>query len=106
MDSSGVRLLHAYLEETLLELPWACVQQWQISRNEVLQLYVAVTSSKKPLEMDFSCLAWVTASRVFDALESFSRDSRVVSPAPVKTPLSPRASVDGKGKRGSVVTKK
>jgi hypothetical protein len=102
VDTEGVRLLHAFVEETLLELPWAALQKWQICRNEVLQLYVITSTSKKtPLEMEFACLAWVTASRVFDALESFSRDSRVtVSPPPLKTPLSP-SSADLKGKRGS-----
>jgi hypothetical protein len=66
---AGVRLLHAFLEETLLELPWTALSKWQICRNEVIQLYVTAVGLKKPIEMEFSCLAWVTASRVFDALE-------------------------------------
>jgi hypothetical protein len=74
VDREGIKLLQAFLEETLLEMPWNVVGKWQISRNDVIQLFVTPAGAKKPLEMEFACLAWATASKVFEALEMFSKE--------------------------------
>jgi hypothetical protein len=95
VDREGIKLLQAFLEETLLEMPWNVVGKWQISRNDVIQLFVTPAGAKKPLEMEFACLAWATASKVFEVLEMFSKEGGV------GTKKSSLTSPDKPLKRGS-----
>ncbi len=102
VSKEGVKILQAFLEDVLLDIPWSMIVKWQISRNDVIELYVVAPGSKKPVVMEFACLAWASASKVFETIEVLSKESASPLPAALKTPLSPRLSVgDPKSKRAS-----
>ena len=88
ITNAGVWILSAFLEDVLLELKWDYIEEWQISRNEHIDLKLVI--EKKKIVLELSCLAWAQAAQVFSVLERLSK-----APGAMPIPKSPRTSVGG-----------